>query len=185
MEAKTSRSIGTTQIYITALDSITNVNSIFAFAVFIGLAWNPADPNNSLIDDPKCHPGPKVAEDFISFQVFSFGSFVFSSIVALALKQALRIAKNNNVYDSTAAHSSTMALVNKTVLRVTIMASAIGSLFGFIFLMLALVNLVQIKLGTLSCPSNKYSLGAVVPLVIFVPAALLIYVLIIGYAFTR
>ncbi|RZC78446.1 hypothetical protein C5167_002628 [Papaver somniferum] len=174
-----------TRIYVTALDSIINVNSIFAFAVFIGLAWNPSDPNNTLINDPQCTPGNNVREDFISFQVFSFGCFVFSSIIALALKQALKIARNNtHIYETmTMAHNSTMARVNKTVLRVVILGSAIGSLMGFIFLMSGLVNLVQIKLGVLSCPNNGFTLQAVVPLVILVPSALVIYSLIVVYAF--
>lgn len=50
--------------------------------------------------------------------------------------------------------------------------------------MLALVNVVQIKLGVLACGSG-HSIAAVVPLVILVPIALLIYVSVILYAFTR
>ncbi|KAL6977044.1 hypothetical protein U1Q18_025838, partial [Sarracenia purpurea var. burkii] len=43
--------------------------------------------------------------------------------------------------------------INKSFLRVGFMVSAVGSVFGCVFLMLALVNVVQIKLGTLACGS--------------------------------
>ncbi|CAI0411109.1 unnamed protein product [Linum tenue] len=62
--------------------------------------------------------------------------------------------------------------------------SGIGSAFGCVFLMLALVNVVQLKLGTLSCGSS-HTYAAVVPLVIFVPVAILIYSSLVLYAFTR
>jgi hypothetical protein len=62
--------------------------------------------------------------------------------------------------------------------------SGIGSVFGCGFLMLALVNVVQIKLGTLACGS-QHAFAAVVPLFIFVPISLLVYVTVVLYAFTR
>lgn len=51
--------------------------------------------------------------------------------------------------------------------------------------MLALVNVVQIKLGLLGCGGTRHGYAAVVPLVTFVPAGLLIYVCTVFYAFTR
>nr|DAD26573.1 TPA_asm: hypothetical protein HUJ06_028041 [Nelumbo nucifera] len=149
--------------------------------VFVGLAWNPTDQNNSLTDDPNCIPGRSVAEDLIAFHVYSFSSFLFSSLIALGLKQAIRIAKSSDAHDG---HESMFARVNKTALRVGIMVSAVGSVCGCGFLLMALVNVVQIKLGTLACGSF-YSYGAIVPLLIFVPTALLIYVCLVLYAFTR
>ncbi|CAI9091588.1 OLC1v1026656C1 [Oldenlandia corymbosa var. corymbosa] len=170
-----------TTIHITALDGIVNVNSLFTLAVFIGLTWNPRDPDNKLNTDPKCEVGPKVAEDLVAFHVYSFCCFLFSSLVALALKQAIRLSRS--------AHYRTvftfdLALVNKNALRVGYVISAAGSASGCLFLMLALINVVQIKLGTLSCGS-PHSLGAVVPLVILVPIGLLIYVSTVIYAFTQ
>lgn len=73
--------------------------------------------------------------------------------------------------------------VNKGLLRAGIMASAVSSVFGCGFLMLALVNVVQIKLGRLGC--SGATAAAVVPLVILVPVAMLIYISIVFYAFTR
>jgi hypothetical protein len=48
--------------------------------------------------------------------------------------------------------------------------------------MMALVNVVQVKLGRLGCGA---AWAAVVPLVTLVPAAMLIYIGIVFYAFTR
>ena len=50
--------------------------------------------------------------------------------------------------------------------------------------MMALINVAQIKLGSLSCGSS-HTFAAVVPLVILVPSALLIYIAFVLYAFTR
>lgn len=79
-----------------------------------------------------------------------------------------------------------LAHVNKVMLRFGYVVSAIGSVFGCVFLMLALVNVVQIKLGVLGCgEGTRHGLGAIVPLVILVPCGLLIYVCFVLYAFTR
>jgi hypothetical protein len=63
--------------------------------------------------------------------------------------------------------------------RVGILLSAVGSVAGCGFLMMAVVNVVQVKLGRLGCGA---AWAAVVPLV---PAAMLIYIGIVFYAFTR
>lgn len=109
-----------TSIHITALDGIVNVNSLFTLAVFIGLAWNPTDPNNSLIDPAQpsaCSPGPKVAEDLVAFHVYSFSCFLFSSLVALGLKQATRLARHHD-HDHRVIWAFDLAHVNRTALRV-------------------------------------------------------------------
>ncbi|KAI0512160.1 hypothetical protein KFK09_012798 [Dendrobium nobile] len=51
------------------------------------------------------------------------------------------------------------------------------------FLMMALVNVVQIKLGRLGCASAA-TIGAIIPLVTLIPIAMLIYIGVIFYAFT-
>ncbi|OAY38514.1 uncharacterized protein LOC110625039 [Manihot esculenta] len=174
----------TTSIHISALDGIVNVNSLFTFAVFVGLAWNPTDPSSSLVNDPTspCVAGPAIVENIVSFHVFSFSSFLFSSLIALALKQALRISKTSG-FPSNSHHLPELYVrVNKGSFRVGMLASGVGSVVGCVFLMLALINVVQFKLGTLACGSG-FSLAAVVPLVIFVSSALLIYSCIVLYAF--
>ena len=80
--------------------------------------------------------------------------------------------------------SSFIGEVNTVALRVGTLVSAFGSVFGCGFLVMALVDLVEIKLGTLGCGSG-YTLAAVAPLLVLVPTALLIYVVLVLYAFTR
>ncbi|KAK9158919.1 hypothetical protein Scep_005493 [Stephania cephalantha] len=169
--------MGGTTIYVTALDNIVSVNSLYAFAVFVGLSWNPIDSRNTtntLISNPACAPPLRLAENVITFHVYSFSSFLFSTLLALSLKQAIRISTTFR-----AAH------VSKTPLRLGLVGSAVGSASGCVFLMLAIVDLVQFKLGVLSCPTSRYSVAAVVPLLVFVPIALLVYVSLVLYAFTR
>ncbi|XP_004307589.1 PREDICTED: uncharacterized protein LOC101311322 [Fragaria vesca subsp. vesca] len=174
-------SAGTT-IHMTALDGIVTVNSLFTLAVFIGLTWDPRDPSNTLIEPPDsatCTPGPSVAQDLVAFHVYSFSSFLFSSLVALGLKQGIRLTRIPSYHPA-----EILARVNSTLLRAGMLVSGLGSVSGCVFLMLALVNVVQIKLGTLACGSD-HTLAAVIPLVILVPVALVIYVVTVLYAFTR
>ncbi|XP_010423404.1 PREDICTED: uncharacterized protein LOC104768788 [Camelina sativa] len=174
----------TTSIHITALDGIVNVNSLFTLAVFIGLAWNPTDPNNSLVTDPNCVPTTRMAENLVAFHVYSFASFLFSSLIALGLKQAMRLNIASSFHFS-ARIDPVVYYVNKTALRFGMVISGLGSVCGCGFLMLALINVVQIKLGTLGCGASGHTYAAVVPLLILVPSALFIYVSLMLYAFTR
>ncbi|KAK6918057.1 hypothetical protein RJ641_016479 [Dillenia turbinata] len=177
--ANPRRPLHGTTIQIKALDGILNVNSLFAFVAFIGIFINPSDPNNTLITDPTCRPGPRTAEDTIAFHVCAFAFLFFSSLIAISIKQAIRIANSPEPHRI----ADLFSRVDK-ILRAGILLSALGSVFGYGVLTLALVNVVQIKLGTLACGS-LYTWAAVVPLVILVSLALLAFVLLILYAFTR
>ncbi|XP_042027339.1 uncharacterized protein LOC121774555 [Salvia splendens] len=137
-----------TSIHISALDGIVNVNSLFTLAVFIGLAWNPTDPSNSI-------PG--------------------SSYRYAHVKQPRRPGAHRHNGEHRHFWDFYLARVNKPALRVGYVVSAAGSVTGSVFLMLTLVNVVQIKLGVLGC-GGRHAYAAVVPLVTFVPAGLLIYV---------
>ncbi|XWS53074.1 hypothetical protein CRYUN_Cryun11dG0126600 [Craigia yunnanensis] len=176
------RMISTTTIHIMALDGIVNVNSLFAFALFLGLAWYPTP---TLIDasSPACAAGSDVAENLIECHVYSFSSFLFSSLIASAIKQAIKINKDSKDVTGHGVGASHVD-VNLMALRFGMLVSGVGSVFGCGFLIMALVAMVQIKLGTLSCGS-LYSFAAIGPLVVLVPLALVIYVCIVIYAFTR
>ncbi|KAM7496491.1 hypothetical protein LguiA_020905 [Lonicera macranthoides] len=172
--------ISTTAIHIMALDGIVNVNSLFTLALFLGLTSNPTDPTYTLVDpNAGCAAGSAVAEALVACHVYSFGSFLFSSLVATGLKLAIREGG-----ECGSAEARGVARVNARALRVGILASAVGSGTGCVFLTLALVDLVQIKLGVLGC-GGLYSVAAVGPLVVLVPSALTVYICIVLYAFTR
>ncbi|XAR58947.1 hypothetical protein NMG60_11014541 [Bertholletia excelsa] len=153
-----------------ALDGVVNVNSLFTLAVFVGLAFNPVDPRSTLVGTSPCAAGRAVAEGFVASHVYSFSSFLFSSLVASALKLAIRTAGDPSAH------------VNLRMLRVGILASAAGSATGCVFLTMALVDLVQVKLGALASRS-WYTFAAVGPLVVLVPSALVIYMFVVLHAF--
>ncbi|MED6169149.1 hypothetical protein PIB30_018676 [Stylosanthes scabra] len=83
-----------TSLHITALDAIVNVYSLFTIAIIVGLSWNPNDPSNNLNHDPACSPTAAIAENL----VYSFRSFLFSSLVALTLKQVIRLSRNHHFF---------------------------------------------------------------------------------------
>lgn len=166
---------GSTYIHVTALDGLINVNSLFTLAVFVGLAVTTPG-TATLVDDSSCIAGEDIARNLLTFQVVSFSSFLFSSLVAQGLKQAIVLINSNTL------HYVFKVPINKHFLRLGMLLSASGSVFGCIFLMLALMDVIQIKLGTLSCGSI-WSIRAVVPLFMLVPSALVIYICIVLYAF--
>ncbi|KAK5818349.1 hypothetical protein PVK06_023284 [Gossypium arboreum] len=154
--------ISITTIHVMALDGIVNVNSLFTFAIFLGLAWYPIPTLIDPSSPASCAAGSNIAENLISCHVYSFSSFLFSSLIALAIKQAIKISKDSN---DLAAHGVGASLVdvNLMALRVGMLVSSFGSVLGCGFLMMALVALVQIKLGTLGCGSI-YTFAAIGPL---------------------
>lgn len=62
------------------------------------------------------------------------------------------------------------------------LGSAIGSVMGCLFLMLSMVNVIEIRLGMLSCGS-KSTVHAVTALIVLVSSALLVYISTALYAF--
>ncbi|XP_040382116.1 uncharacterized protein LOC102710318 [Oryza brachyantha] len=185
---------GGTSIHITALDGIVNVNSLFTLAAFIGLAWRPSADGPELAAGADrlgsaCAAGDRVESDLVLFHVLAFACFLFSSLVALCLKQIVRASPRYRGRGGAAGSAATLsrtAMINRVALRAGILASAVGSVCGCGFLMMALVNVVQVKLGRLGCGAGgSAAWGAVVPLVTLVPTAMLIYIGIVFYAFTR
>lgn len=171
-----------------ALDGIVNVNSLFTLALFLGIT--STNTNNTLVgdDNTACIARLSVAESLMAYHVYSFSSFLFSSLIALALKNVIKIS--NGAEDGADTNNFLVkgyelaVEVNTVALRLGTLVSAFGSVFGCGFLVMALVDLVQIKLGTLACGSH-YTFAAIAPLLILVPSALLIYVVLVLYAFTR
>lgn len=186
---------GGTSINITALDGIVNVNSLFTLAAFLGLAWRPSSDGPGLADGADrtgnpCAAGDRAESDLVSFHVLAFACFLFSSLVALCLKQLVRTYpaphRRRAASASASAAGGRTARINRAALRVGILASAVGSVAGCGFLMMALVNVVQVKLGRLGCGAGGAAAwAAVVPLVTLVPSAMLIYIGTVFYAFTR
>ena len=165
----------TTSVHVTALDGLVNVNSLFTIAVFVGLSLTTPH-QRSLEDNTACDAGIDVARKLLVFEVVSFSFFLFSSLVAQGLKLAINLLNSKDVDEAFRAH------INLKVLRLGMMGSAVGSVMGCLFLMLSMVNVIEIQLGTLSCGS-KSAVHAVAALVILVSSALLVYISTVVYAF--
>ncbi|CAH8267699.1 unnamed protein product [Arabidopsis lyrata] len=188
------RLLPTTLIHVTALDGIVNVNSLFSLALFLGLttSGNITFPvSSSAAENHHLHrciaaKGPALAERLVSSHVYSFSLFLFSSLIAMSLKQAIRTTTTTNgnvVVEEARVLKAGEGRVNLAALRVGIVASCVASVLGCGFLTMALVDLVQIKLGPLECKRSFHALAAIIPLVVLVPSALVIYVFLVLYAF--
>lgn len=165
----------TTSVHVTALDGLVNVNSLFTIAVFVGLSLTT--PGQHSLENPSaCDAGVEVAKKLLVFEVVSFSFFLFSSLVAQGLKLAINLLNSRDVDEVFRAH------INLKVLRFGMMASATGSVMGCLFLMLSMVNVIEIRLGMLSCGS-KSAVHAVAALVVLVTSALLVYISTAVYAF--
>ncbi|XP_062175584.1 uncharacterized protein LOC133880616 [Alnus glutinosa] len=165
----------TTSVHVTALDGIVTANSLFTIAVFVGLSLDTPD-QNSMENNTACDVGIDMFRNLVVFEVVSFSFFLYSSLVAQGLKLAINLLNSNEVNEAFRAQ------INKKVLRLGMMASAIGSVMGCLFLMLSIVNVIQIRLGLLSCGS-KSAIHAVAALLILVSSALLLYIYTSFYAF--
>jgi hypothetical protein len=162
-------------VHVTALDGIVNVNSLFTVAVFVGLSLTT--PNQrSLENRISCDAGIDMAKNLLVFEVVSFSFFLFSSLVAQGLKLAINLLNSKDVDEAFRAH------INLKALRFGMMGSAIGSVIGCVFLMLSMINVIEIRLGMLSCGS-KSTVHAVTALVLLVSSALLVYISTAVYAF--
>ncbi|KAF3323865.1 maternal effect embryoarrest 60 [Carex littledalei] len=165
----------TTSIHVMALDEVVSANSLFTAAVFVGISLTSATSNNSL---SSCNAGIDMVRNVIVFEVISFSCFLFSSIVAQGMKLAVNLINSNDPDEAFEAE------VNTKLFSVGMVCAGIGSIFGFIFLLLSLVYVVQIQLGLLSC-GGEATIRAVTALVVLVGSALALYVWTIYYSFTH
>lgn len=170
-----SNSAATTSVHVTALDGLVNVNSLFTIAVFVGLSLTTPG-QKSLEDRTACDAGIEVVRKLLVFEVVSFSFFLFSSLVAQGLKLAINLLNSKDVDEAFKAH------INPKVLRLGMLGSAVGSVMGCLFLMLSMVNVIEIRLGMLSCGS-KSAIHAVTALIILVTSALVVYISTAVYAF--
>ncbi|XP_043696725.1 uncharacterized protein LOC122647368 [Telopea speciosissima] len=170
-------SSSTTSVHVTALDGLVNVNSLFTIAVFMGISL--ATPGqHSLENKGECDAGLDVAKRLFSFEVVSFSFFLFSSLVAQGLKLAIALLNSKEVDETFKAH------INLKVLRLGMITSSAGSVMGCVFLVLSMVNAIEIRLGLLSCGS-EYAVGTVAALVMLVSSGILVYVSTAVYSFRR
>eukprot|EP00246_Nothoceros_aenigmaticus_P016356 TRINITY_DN736_c0_g1_i2.p1 TRINITY_DN736_c0_g1~~TRINITY_DN736_c0_g1_i2.p1 ORF type:complete len:200 (+),score=20.20 TRINITY_DN736_c0_g1_i2:146-745(+) len=170
---------GLTSVHVTTLDEVVSVNSFFTAAVFIGLSLvvpTTSVKNSLLLPAPAngaCLPDSSSVKSLFVYMVVSFSLFLYSSLIAHAMKLAVLLKNSENRSE---AHFGDVSL---RTLRLSMVASAIGSVTGTIFLTLALLNIIQLRFGKLGCDvpwSDRWAEKAAIPLLILVPAGLITFV---------
>ncbi|PIN23847.1 hypothetical protein CDL12_03427 [Handroanthus impetiginosus] len=81
---------GKTNIHVTALDGIVNVNSLFTAAIFIGFSLTAPEAVTAGTQ-PKCTASPETVRRPIVFEVVSFSFFLYSSLIAQSLKLVINL----------------------------------------------------------------------------------------------
>ncbi|TXG68274.1 hypothetical protein EZV62_003209 [Acer yangbiense] len=170
-----------------ALDDLVNVNSLFTIAVFVGLAYaNPSQ--RSLENRPECDPDTGLGKRLIIYEVNSFACFLFSSLVAKAIKVLLNIRKKEQTRDCPDRQPDRLLerLCKKILLsdswkRISLGLAVLASFAGIVLLTLSIVFVIQIRVGKLTCGSD-HAMQAVAPLCAVVFTALLFYVPSMAYA---
>ncbi|KAH7388195.1 hypothetical protein KP509_16G063100 [Ceratopteris richardii] len=167
-------------LHVTALDALVSVNSIFTGVVFIGLAFSSNSTTISLVstgDDDPCNPSSDTALRVVVFEVLAFASFLLSSLIAQGLKlQMALVAAKKDVLKA-------LVPINEKVIRFGMVATAIFTVAGTIFLTLSIIFLVELRLGALSCTTSSWSKYAAIPLATSMSIGVLVFMFSAIYAF--
>ncbi|XVF47344.1 hypothetical protein PTKIN_Ptkin03bG0101600 [Pterospermum kingtungense] len=152
------------EIHQKALDDLVNVNSLFTLAVFVGLSL--ARPGErSLENRSECDADVNNAKRLVVNEVASFACFLLSSLVAKALKIHVTVCQEEDFKQTR----------NQFIRGSMLLLSVWASVFGCIFLTVSMVDVIQIKVGKLSCGS-VHAWRATGALIAIVLLALSIYV---------
>ncbi|KAL3752543.1 hypothetical protein ACJRO7_000019 [Eucalyptus globulus] len=155
-------------VYQKSLDDLVSVNSLFTVAVFVGLAF-ASDKQQNIEGNKECEAGVHVARRLVRNEVISFAFYLFSSLVAKSLKTHLFTYLISPItYDE----------INDTyskVLRGSLFVlSTSTSIIGGLFLLYSIIDIIQLRLGKVSCKGTQtlHTVGVLIGVNIF---ALLIY----------
>ncbi|KAI6669195.1 hypothetical protein NL676_004080 [Syzygium grande] len=153
------------------LDGIVGLNSWFTVAMFVGLSLaNPGQVSSLEQDRRECDPDLKIRKQLIFYEIASFSFFICSGFLGKTAKIVLYIYERKKFTDP---HRKVPSLV-------AFYLAIYGTMIGCLFLLLAMVNVAQIKLGKLSCGSD-YTVPTVTVLVGAVGVALIIYFFTVSY----
>ncbi|CBI18470.3 unnamed protein product, partial [Vitis vinifera] len=158
-----------TKSFKDGLDDVIHVNALFTSAVFTGLSFSSSTP--TLETREECKPGVGIEKWLVIFEIIPFGFFLVSSLLGKALKIQLHIIKNSNFIQN--------------ICRAMMVLCAACSILGSVFLFLAMINVLQMRLGKLTCKGNVWiGAGSLIilyflALVFWVPS--LVYVQIISW----
>lgn len=173
--------VGEKKYFQKVLDDIVSLNSLFTVAVFIGLSFAQPGQVQSLEDDPRCHPDPKIRKRLVAYEIASFSCFIFAGFLAKTVKVFLYTSENHDAIrrkqkgyrEKEEPHRKLKSLVG-------FFLSIYGTMIGCLLVLLAMVDVIQIKLGRLSCHS-KFAVTTVCVMIGTIGLSLLIFFFTVTY----
>ncbi|KAF8041318.1 hypothetical protein BT93_A0049 [Corymbia citriodora subsp. variegata] len=158
----------------TVLDDLVAVNSLFTFAMFIGISFASAK-SPSLVLRKECHTSQETRMLLLFDEVVSFVCFLLSSIVATALKIHLSTYLPNPPKEQ--KHELLMSGLRSFMVTVSVAASVLGC----VYLTLSMFNVVRVLLGNITCGESD-TVQAAGTLIAINVLALLVYAPSMGHA---
>ena len=150
-------------------------NSLYAVSSFLGFSLTTIGLH-SIDGRLGCDANISTIRTLMFFEVISFAFFLTSSWVAHGLKIMIKLV---NAAESNKEFRSHF---NRKSIRKVMLCAIFSSILGCIFLILSIVNILQIRLGILSCRSLSTVQGAVA-LVVIVSCGVVFHVGITVLAF--
>lgn len=141
----------------------------------INMLPSPFRVNAALRSDPPATPMFPSPRSFYDSRLYRLASSS-SCLVTQGLKLAINLLNSKDVDEAFRAH------INVKMLRFGLLGSSIGSVMGCLFLMPSMVNMIEIRLGMLSCGSQS-TINTVASMIILVTSILLVYISTDVYAF--
>ncbi|KAK3444025.1 hypothetical protein EUGRSUZ_A00235 [Eucalyptus grandis] len=154
--------------HLKVLDDLVSVNSLFTFAVFVGISFASSNPH-SLESRKGCQADLQTSMTLLVNEVVSFVCFLLSSLLATALKMHLSMyivlhRKKDDGFDCL-----------EPIRNIMILVSTLGSILGCVYLTLSMVDVVRVLLGKIACGGSD-TVQAAGSLVAIDSLALIIYV---------
>ncbi|KAK2632343.1 uncharacterized protein LOC104429843 [Eucalyptus grandis] len=161
----------------TVLDDLVNVNSLFTFAMFIGISFVSANPH-SLVSQKECQTSQATRMLLMLDEVVSFVCFLLSSIVATALKMHLS-TQLSEIDDHHEPKPGGLPMKGLRSFMITV--SVASSVLGCVYLTLSMFNVIRVLLGNITCGDSDtvQAAGALIAINVL---ALLVYAPSMGYA---
>lgn len=186
------------ELAVKALEGIVSANTFFTVAVFIGITGT-ITPSSTI--PQACIAGDDIARNFFLFEILSFGFYLLSSLVAQGMKLAITLLAADDFYgdgdkpgvppddceEMPAWRAAAPRERRRAVLRFAqpMMLLAAGcSIMGTFFLLLSMIDAIQLKFGILSC-GIPLAVGATFALSALVVGGLLFYGSTVAYTLTH
>ncbi|KAL6650259.1 hypothetical protein ACP70R_009184 [Stipagrostis hirtigluma subsp. patula] len=185
-------------VAVKALEGIVSANTFFTVAVFIGITGT-ITPSASI--PPSCVAGDDISRNFFLFEILSFGFYLLSSLVAQGMKLAVTLLAADEFYgdgeqklppsddceEMPAWRAAEPRERRRAVLRLCrpmMLLAAGSSIMGTFFLLLSMVDAIQLKFGLVSC-GTPLAVGSTFALAALVVGGLLFYGGTVAYALTH